>query len=185
MASTPAYGIVYPCSGETINPSALQDFASSMDAALAEGRADLAEALNRPSAQIDSVSNFSIVIATNTTLTFTQETVDNAAMADLAVNNDRLTVTKAGVYMLSTTVQLQGGFTTVTSFSLFALVNGVERLRYKDRKPTPAGDVFCELAAPLDLNVGDFVQIQARWTGTGGPANIQIRFFNLTFLAAH
>ena len=184
-ASTPVYGITYPCSGENINADAFLTFANTMQTALTTAAAEVESVTSRPNAQINAVSNFSITVNTDTTLTFVSEMYDNDGLADLAVNNDRLTIQTPGVYLFNAFADLTGGFATLTSFSLIATVNAVEQFRYKTRKIATSVGVEAMISAPIDCFTGDVVRVLARWTGTGGPATIQTRLLAVSFLTGH
>jgi hypothetical protein len=186
MASTPVYGITYPCSGDTIDAGVFQTFSDTLDAALETVRAELAQATNRPSAQIyqGGTVPIPIAVATDVTATFTTEVFDNDDMANLAVNNDRLTIQTGGVYWVSMTVQVSD-FTTLTSVSAILQRNGVDFFRHKSRALSISADAFASFAMPADLDVGDTLIARARWTGTGGPGNIYIRRLTASLLVAH
>lgn len=183
-ATTPVFGITYPCSGDTIDPAVFATFANTLDAALQSGTDTVATALNRPNVQVSATTNQSIVLATDTTLNFDTERYDNDSMGAGGLITT-LNVNTTGVYLLSATAILNSGFTTLTTLSLFATVNGLEVLRYKTKNPTFSGGTKCTLAGPIDCLAGSSVQVRARWTGTGGPANIGTRSLGLSFLTGH
>ena len=179
-ASTPIFAITYPCGGDTIDPDALATFARTMDAALAQGMADLAQATNRPNAQISATAIQTVAINTATNLTFDTEAYDNDGMATLATSNDRLTIQTDGAYFVWGTFRLSDGFATLTSGAAILTVNGVERARHI----STSDDIDFELTVPLDLVAGDILRLQARWTGTGGPGNVRTRLLTASFIAA-
>ena len=183
-ASTAVYGITYPCGGDTIDADVFATFASSLDAALTQGAADIAEATERPNAQVQGpFTSQSVTVNVATTLTYIDEIYDNDAMADLTVNNDRLTVQESGAYLVWGGYSLSG-FTTLSSLAVILLVNGIERGRHKSRAPSFSGDGQVDLTMPMSLVAGDFIQAQALWTGTGGPATAQPRILSASFIAA-
>lgn len=184
---TPVYGITYPCSGETIDPAALQTFASTLDAALLRGAGELSAAANRPNAQVRyAIGSASQTVAFNvvTNVTYAAELYDNDNMADLAVNNDRLTIRTGGVYAISSTFSLSN-VTTLTGLTLIITVNGVEIGRWKTR--VVVGGTFgeCTLALPVDVQPGDIVRTQILWTGTGGPGTISNNSMSASLLCTH
>lgn len=183
-ASTAVYGITYPCGGDTIDTDVFATFASSLDAALAEGSADLAEATDRPNAQAEAVfTGQSVTVNVTTTLTYVNEVYDNDSMADIAVNNDRLTVQTTGAYLVWGRYSLSN-WTTLSSLAIILTVNGVERGRHKSRVAAFSADAQVNLTMPMDLVAGDFIQAQALWTGTGGPATAQPRLLSASYIAA-
>jgi hypothetical protein len=176
-ASTPVLGITYPCGGDTINPAVFATFTEGIQAALLTGDAAVAAAANRPAAFVRAVpsSPQSVVINTATTMTYQQEVWDNDGMADLAVNNDRLTIQTPGVYLCGAAAFTFSGFATITSMSVTLTVNGVTVYRRK-AKPADSGIGAAENhRVPLVLNAGDILRAQCRWTGTGGPASVGAR----------
>lgn len=183
-ASTPVYGITYPCGGDTIDPSVFATFADSMDAALAQGAAEMAQLTNKPNAQVSAqVFPQLVVLNTITTLTFNTEVYDNDAMADLAVNNDRLTIQTDGAYLIWG-MFATGSTTTQTSIAIILTVNGTERGRYKVRPRS--SDTFgqTELTMPMNLVAGDIVRMQGLWTGSGGPSSFSTRALSASYLTA-
>lgn len=184
---TPVYGITYPCGGETINPDVLSTFAQTLDAALLRGAADLAEATTRPNAQIRYLiggTQQTIAVNVVTNVTYAAELYDNDNMADVAVNNDRLTCQTGGVYAVSSTFSFSN-VTTLTGLSLILTVNGAEVGRWKTR--VVVGGTFgeCTLAIPVDLFPGDIVRTQLLWTGTGGPGTVSNNSMAASLLCVH
>jgi hypothetical protein len=155
-----------------------------MDTALVTGEEQLAEVTGRPNAQIYSFTNANVVIATDTLLTFDVEMYDNDGMADLAVDNDQLTVQTAGVYWVNCLTAIIGGFATLTSSTAILRRNGVDIYRYKSRKIASAGGLEVTFAMPMECAVGDSLQLAVRWTGTGGPATFQTRRLAASLLVA-
>lgn len=183
-ASTAVYGITYPCGGDTIDAGVFATFADSLDIALTQGAADIAEATERPNAQVQGpFTSQSVTVNVVTTLTYIDEIYDNDGMADLATNNDRLTVQTTGAYLIWGGFSLSG-FTTLSSMAIILLVNGIERGRHKSRAPTFSGDGQVDLTMPMNLTAGDYIQAQALWTGTGGPASVQPRILSASYVAA-
>lgn len=180
MPATPIYGIEYPCSGDTIDPSVLADFATSMDAALAQGQVDLVEATSKPNAQMTSEVSQAVTINTTTALTFATEIYDNDNMVDIAVAPTVLTIQTAGAYLVWGAYRMLDGFATLTSAVVILTKNGVEQGRRVDT----TDDIEYGVTFPMDLAIGDTVGMQARWNGTGGPANVTKRILSASFLAA-
>jgi hypothetical protein len=183
-ASTPVYGITYPCGGDTIDPAVLAVFANSIDAALAQGAAELAQVTGRPNAQVArSLPAQAVILNTITTITYVDEVYDNDAMADLATNNDRLTVRTDGGYFIQGRVTA-GSATTMTSVAVILTVNGIERGRSKTRPLSTEAFGDVSLSMPMNLVVGDIVRMQTLWTGTGGPSDYTTCFLSASYLAA-
>jgi len=184
--STPVYGITYPCGGDTIDTGVFQTFSETLDNAFVTAQGELEAATQRPNAQVynSGLNPIAIVVATDTTCTFTTEVFDNDNMANLAVNNDRLTIQTGGVYWVSAFVDVSG-FTTLTSVSAIIQRNGIDFYRYKSRALSISADGFAAFSIPMDLFPADTLILRARWTGTGGPGSIGIRRLTASLLVAH
>lgn len=184
MPTTPVYGITYPCSGDTIDPDVFATFANSLSDALVLAQSQVDTLLDRPSASVRSIANVNLAVNTDLILTFDTELFDNASMANLAVSNDRLTITTSGVYFVTVATSVISSFASGTSLILVILVNGVERNRWKTRKIATAGGILGQFKVAVDLNAGDFVQFQVRWTGAGGPETFQTRVMSASLAVA-
>lgn len=184
-ASTPTYGITYPCGGDTIDPIVLATFANTLDAALAQGVSELARVTGRPNAQVVAFAPTQpVVLNVATTLTFDTEIYDNDAMADLAVNNDRLMIQTDGAYLIWGMFATGTGAATMTSAAIILTVNAVERGRAKTRPRSGQTSTQIDLSMPMNLVAGDIIRAQALWTGTGGPSAFSTRILSASFVAA-
>jgi hypothetical protein len=166
-ATTPIYGITYPCAGDVINAAAFATFATSVDAALASVNLTATEALTRPVARL--AGDISVAVAVNTEFTGTYNVVlfDNDAMANLGVSNDRLTVQTAGTYLVTYSDNISAGNpATATAVSVYK--NGVLEARSKDDFITSASSFQLEVAALFDAVPGDFFTGSSWWLGTPG-----------------
>lgn len=184
--ATPIFGIPYPCSGETIDCTVFESFTDAIQNAVTVTQAAIDDATKRPNAQVyaTGLTPQAIVIATDTTATFTTELYDNDNMADLAVSNDRLTIRTTGVYWIEAYASLSGG-TTMTSASAIIQKNGVDVYRYKAHRIAIGADTIPAFALPVDCTVGDIIQLRVRWTGTGGPASLDYRRLTASLLITH
>lgn len=180
-SSTAIYGITYPCSGDTIDPAALATFATTLDAALTQGQADLERVTSRPNAQMSATASQAVVINTSTDLTYTTEVYDNDGIVNLGVSTSALIIQTAGAYLVWGSFRLPSGFTTLTSVNVILTVNGIEQGRDITSNDD---DIEYALSIPMNLQVGDLVRMQARWTGTGGPASVTTRLLSASYVAA-
>lgn len=184
---TPVLGIRYPCGGDTIDPSVFANFTNDVQAALLAGDAAVSSAANRPAASVSTgtAPSQAVVINTATDLTFDTEVFDNDGMADLAVNNDRLTIQTGGLYLCGASCTTFSGFATITGMSVSLTVNGVTAYRRR----LPPGDNTRGWGwmhrGLLDLNAGDVLRAQTRWTGTGGPANVLLKALTAQLVATN
>lgn len=180
-SSTAIYGITYPCSGDTIDPAALATFANTLNDALTQGQTELEQVTSRPNAQMSATASQAVVINTSTDLTFATEVYDNDDIVDLGVSTSALIIQTAGAYFIWGAFRLVSGFATLTSVNVILTVNSIERGRVITSNDD---DVNFELSMPMNLEVGDLVRMQARWTGTGGPASVTTRLLSASYIAA-
>lgn len=174
MPATPNYGIVYPCGGSQIDCDTFGEFAQSIQSALTSLDELQAQAQNMPSASIRRFSgNSPLTLGVSTPVQFDQEVWDNDGMADLAVNNDRLTVQTPGVYMVSFNGQQSGTFTTLQSQTASIVVNSTTWYR-KRQGSTTNRNFATQVFGLVECAAGDTIQAQWLWTGTGGPDTLFI-----------
>ncbi len=103
-ANTPR-GYTYPLYTDPADfPAQVQDFAQDVDVDVQALATTVTNALNSPSARVTETANQAITQNVATFVTFSVEEYDNAAMANLGVNNDRLTFTSSGLYLVSASV---------------------------------------------------------------------------------
>lgn len=172
MPFTPNFDIFYPCAGDNIDCTEFEVFTHSIQAALVAVDAAEQEVLRRPNARVILGSSAqTIAVNTATNVQFVVETFDNDSMADLAVNNERLTVQTAGIYLVAGTLLTGGPFTTLTSEALALSQNSVVRFRKKNHFNGNIS-VFLQTIGLFDCQVGDVLRLVYLWTGTGGPSGL-------------
>jgi hypothetical protein len=94
-------GYTYPLYTDPANfPAQIQDFATDVDTDVQAQVARINTAFAAPSVRVSATANQSIPNATLTAVTFATEDYDNAAMGNLGVNNDRITFTSTGIYLV-------------------------------------------------------------------------------------
>lgn len=169
-ASTPIYGIPYPCPGETIDATVFANFANAVNAAVISVNTLSDSALNRPTAQVYA-NGTPTVLASGvlTVITFTTEIWDNDGLANLGPFPTRLTVVTPGTYMVTYSDVITGGATT-TSGTFALSKTGTVGYRIKEGNPSNA-PVACNVSGIFDAVPGDFFQAFAIWNGTGGPGS--------------
>lgn len=183
-ANTPR-GYTYPVYGDPVNfPAQLQDFAQDVDTDVATLVARETAALNRPSARVSETANQAVAANTNVFLTFSVEEYDNAAMANLGVNNDRLTFTETGVYLVTAEVNFSSnGNATVNGRQGIFIPNlssakGHQTLRGAQNMDTEMSLVILYQV----VTVGDFIRVQVRQE-SGAALNVSARSFSATKVA--
>lgn len=172
--STPVYGIAYPCSGDTINPTLFQDYAESVQDALTEVSNLADQLLNPPAVLVRQIGGGqSIAAGVTTVATYTVITYDTAAMFNLATPTT-VTITQPGTYVANYRLRLFAFPTTLNSFRGAILVNGVEVAYNKSDESTGAFNVDTPMwisAMLPSLVAGDTITTNALFVGTG---NMQI-----------
>lgn len=98
-------GYTYPLYTDLADfPAQIQDFAQDVDADVQAQVNRISTAMAAPSARVIATANQNIAANTPTFMTFATEENDNAAMGNLGVNNDRLTITVTGIYLVQASV---------------------------------------------------------------------------------
>jgi hypothetical protein len=165
-------------------PAAMADFAGDVDADVAALVARQTAALNRASARVSETANQSIASVTNTFATYSVEEYDNAAMANLGVNNDRLTFTETGIYLVTAEVNFSSnGNATVNNRSMRFVANLFGSLNGDTRRGAQNMDTEMTITTLYKVNtVGDFIRVQVRQE-SGAALNISARSFSATKVA--
>lgn len=170
MPDTTSLGIVYPCSGEQISLAALQNYATTTQAALAATDVIVNAALNPPYALVRRAVTAQLVPAgATTTVSFDVEVVDTAGEFTLA-SPTQLVVPSNGSYLASVQVQMVGQPTTLTSYRGAILINGAEvAYRKSDQKASAFGPTALFFIASFvpALVAGDIYTTTQLFTGTG------------------
>lgn len=169
---TPNFAIPYPCSGETIDCTIFASFTQAIQDALISVEDLTVTALNRPAAGVSGTGQ-AITVNVSTNATFGTELYDNNNMADLAVNNDRLTIQTDGVYMVTVWSGLQSGWATMTSNAVAISNNGTVLYRKKNSSDNDL-DMDVTVTGLVNCVAGDILRCSILWTGTGGPATTSI-----------
>lgn len=183
-ANTPR-GYTYPTYSDPANPPAqILDFATDVDTDVAALVARQTAALNRPSARVSASANQAIAANTNVFATFATEEYDNAAMANLGVNNDRLTFTETGIYLVTAEVNFSSnGNATVNGRSLLFVANLYGNLAHDSRRGAQNMDTEMTITTLYQVNtVGDFIRVEVRQE-SGAALNISARSFSATKVA--
>lgn len=183
-ANTPR-GYTYPLLADAANfPAQIQDFAQDVDLDVAARVTATTAALNAPSARISASANQSIPVSTQTFATFATEEYDNAAMGNLGVNNDRLTFTSTGLYLIHAEVNWSSnGNATVNGRLVTIFTNlGNEIARHTTRgAQTMDSEMSLTYLYPVTV-VGDFVRMRV-FQDSGAALNISARSMSATKVA--
>ena len=183
-ANTPR-GYTYPLYTDPNNfPADMADFANDVDADVAALVARQTAALNRPSARVSATANQLIAANTNTFATFATEEYDNAAMANLGVNNDRLTLTSTGIYLVTAEVNFSSNGNATVNGRLMVFVPNLSSDKGQDTR-RGAQNMDTEMTITMlyqCVTAGDFIQVRVRQE-SGAALNINARSFSATKVA--
>ena len=162
-------------------PAAMQDFATDVDTDVQSLVNTTTTVLNAPSARVSASANQSIPANVPTFVTWAVEEYDNAAMANLGVNNDRITFTSTGIYLVhaeinhapngNATVGGRGGTLTqnLSSQTSSHTTPGIQNTA-----------VEWSLTDLIQVNtIGDFIRVSLR-QNSGAAVNIDVRSFSAT-----
>lgn len=183
-ANTPR-GYSYPLYTDPANfPAQLQDLAQDIDVDV-EAQADrITAALNAPSCRISATANQLIAVSTTTNATFAVEEYDNAAMANLGVNNDRITFTSTGIYLIHAECNwVPNGNATVNGRGGIIFANLGQEITWHNLRGAQNADVELSMTTLYQVDtVGDFIVMQLR-QNSGGGANVSARSMSATKVA--
>lgn len=184
-ASTPR-GYTFPLYSDPANfPSQIQTFAQDVDLDVQSLVNDTTTGLNRPSARVSATANQLIAVSTFTFATFAVEEYDNASMVNLGVNNDRITFTEEGIYLVHAECNWvpNGNATLGARFGELLPNLGGNPMARQSLRGAQSMDVELSLTSLWRINtVGDFVRFQVR-QNSGAGANISARSMSVTKVA--
>lgn len=184
MPLTPTFDISYPCEADQIDCTVFSTFTEGIQAALVDVDALEPFVLHRPAAYVQVQSGAqTFPINVNTNIMFDTELFDNDTMVDLAVQNTRITIMTAGIYMVTGWIQADTGWTNLTSESANILQNGVLMYRRKTNSDTNQA-MAPQTIGILQCQVGDFLQLGYLWNGTGGPVSLTQATFSANYMAS-
>jgi hypothetical protein len=162
-------------------PTQSQNFATDVDTDVQALVNTANSALAAPSARVSASANQNIPANTLTFVTFAVEEYDNAAMGNLGVNNDRLTFTSTGIYLVEAQVNFApNGNATVNGRSGEFVQN---LSAFTARHSEPGIQTFATEWALSSLikvsSVGDFVRVRVL-QNSGAALNIDARSLSAT-----
>lgn len=178
-------GYPYPVYGDLNNfPAQLQAFASAVDNDVQNIETDIAANLAAPSVRVSATANQSIPVSTDTVVTYATEEFDNDNMANLGVNNDRVVINTAGVYLISGEVNfVQNGNATTNGRRLDIMTNtNIVRARNSLRG---ASNLDTENSLTIlwqSAGGGEVIRLQVRHN-SGAAVNISARSLSVTKVA--
>lgn len=175
-ANTPR-GFPYPLYTDPANfPTQSQNFANAVDADVQAQVNAINTALAAPSGRAEATANQNIPASTPTFVTFATEAYDNAAMVNLGVNNDRITFTSTGVYLVEAQVNFASNGNATVRGRRAELVQNLATVTALNTIPG-----IQTLAVEMSLTglfrvvtIGDFIRLRVT-QDSGAALNIDAR----------
>lgn len=171
MTFTTLLGIPYPEDVEVVNSTHFKDLADAVDALMAVDLTEINLGLKPSGARVHSTANQNFASATDVTAVFGAEDYDVGAMANLGVNNERLTITGDGYYLVNGGIRLVVEPTGTTELSAWITQNGTGNNRAMYRS-TGHGKGSVSVSAVLTCLTGDIIRLMGRWEGSPSPASM-------------
>lgn len=169
--TSPTLGIPFPYANETVDAVSVENLADEVDTELAASIAAATLTTKRPAALVKRTTGTQSFAtgAGLANLTFTTEMFDNDGMGNLGVNNERLTVVTAGVYMISLFWFLDTAVneTDITSQKAVITING-SVLAGRTSRFVLGGAI----SIMHRLSAADIIRGQFQWVGAASPKNI-------------
>lgn len=161
-------GIRYPLPWETVTAQSYEDMANDIDGVL-DGLDLLRTQARVPEMALVDWGGVSTSVpqGVTTTLTYAFEDFDTAGLANLGVNNDRLTLS-AGLWFVNAWASTSGGTTNTGTQLQLHLNTALHSFHRVDNSSFTSKDI--NVHGLLYVPVGAAVlQANAAWFGTGGP----------------
>lgn len=169
-ASTPIFGIPYPCAGENIDCDIFGDWADAIQTAVDQVRVVERQALNRPSAQARGLAQLAGAANTPLNLVYQTELYDNDNMISLGTDASAVTIRTAGWYLFSVEASCTQTALTQTSQSIALSQNGTVAYRRKLSQPTyPALTLSFQVIGLFNCAVSDVIRAVHIYTGSPAP----------------
>lgn len=183
-ANTPR-GYTYPLYGDVANfPAQIQDFAQDVDLDV-EALSDEIAAITgaAPSVRVSATANQSIAVSTDTFATFAVEDYDNNAMGNLGVNNDRITFTTAGIYLVEADVNwTPNGNATLNGRKIVLDHSTLGEVARDSRRGSQALDTETNVTTLIEVPAASFIRVLCR-QNSGAAVNITARSLSATKVA--
>lgn len=179
-------GYTYPLYTDPANfPAQIQDFAQDVDTDVQAQVTAINTALAAPSARASATANQAIAANTQTFVTFAVEDYDNAAMVNLGVNNDRITFTSTGIYLVEAQVNFaSNGNATVRGRRAELIQNLTTNTAFNSVPGIQSLAVEMSLTGLFRVvTVGDFIRLRVT-QDSGAALNIDARSISATKVSA-
>ncbi|RPJ37798.1 MAG: hypothetical protein EHM35_06005 [Planctomycetaceae bacterium] len=152
-----------------VDATSWQNLATDIDAAMTTIDAKRVLAIRPSSARILNDSTQLLTNSVLATLAFATEDWDNGGLANLGINNDRLTLTP-GIWLVAAGVR-PFGMTNVTHVEIQVSLNGVTNFQHRIGPLYSGATPVIQTHGLLVVTAStDYVTALTAWSGTGGPA---------------
>lgn len=179
MPVTDRFSLRYPGPYDVVSATSWQNLASDIDAAFTLVDAKRVLAVTPKSARILNNSTQTMAVSTPTGITFSTEEWDNGGLANLGVNNDRLTL-GTGIWLVCGGLRFSG-MTNVGHVEASVRLNGVTSAQYRiGGIYSGATPIIQATALIVCTAVTDYVDFVCAWSGTGGPATALAAYLQAT-----
>lgn len=170
---TPNVNLRYPLYTEPVDGAQqIKNLADDINAALLATQTSLGPITSRKSAQVTATVNQANPNTVATIMTYTSEIFDNDNMANLGVNNDRLTVQTNGLYLVQTTVLMPAAANGKRRLEL--LKNGTVMASQQRENAGAGAEVRLNLCMLVAGVATDFFQARSS-QDSGGALNTTYR----------
>lgn len=159
------------------------NFANAVDTDVENQATLISDALNYPSARVLATANQAVAVNTDVRCTFATEEYDNDTMANLGVNNDRLTIVTPGIYLVTAEVNfLSNGNATVNGRQLYIVDAANTPYAFNNLRGGQTLDTEISTTILLNLAGGATVGALVR-QNSGAALNISARSLAATRVA--
>ncbi len=170
---TPNLNLRYPLYTEPVDGAGqIKNLADDINFALSTTQTNIGQITVRKTAQVFATTNQSNPNTVATIMTYVTEVIDTDNMANLGVNNDRLTVQTAGLYLVSTSVLFPA--TAVGKRRLELLKNGTVMASQQRENAGAGADVRLNILMLVAGVPTDFFQARSS-QDSGGAVNTTFR----------
>jgi hypothetical protein len=187
--ATTVQAFPYPFLNEAATPVSVQNLANQIDTRLTAKDTARSTAMRRDTARINRISgSISLAINTINNQTFDTESWDVGGLANLGVNNERITIVKTGLYYVHGSYIGTAMANTATVIEAAINRNGTSFIKHKESLSDLGGagtqDRYIQVAGVKSLTAGDIIQLQAFWNGSGGgPYNLTTQSLTVRLIA--
>lgn len=176
-------GYTYPLYSDPANfPAQIQDFATDVDTDVQAIVASTTAALNSKSARVSASADQLMVANTDTFLTFAVEEYDNGAMANLGVNNDRLTITENGIYLVQLDCLFDFNGAIPTGGRRIVMLHNAATISHDTRRGASDRPTQSSMTVLWRFVATDFIRFRA-CQSSAGALNVRTRSFSATKVA--